>query len=355
MNAICPFSKDVCFPVSVCNYLIDGLDHHLTSIFCCIYPDYVQPHNMLASHQRSQFSIILCAMQSAEEEVQTYTSIARSAVGGQAFHADATPYPSQVEITLNRYSTKCVKGNDGSNSNATKLGTLPGQESSCFGCESPHPWMRNKVITCPHKDRARIWEAAAKNYKEWLAKFKACHKKCKAIDNNRLSNANKEKIKKQVLSSMASSSMKDAAASSITDDQSKASNASTPRPWTPNLLIFVVDVSVLLTATANKELLLAPITTNFPHIRLKLGTNLDNESCPEVHAIVDTATALSTGNFHFVLAIAKTFPHCLAKLYVPEDYNLIILSGIVQHGGKCITTKLTVGFQFHLPYLMHSG
>jgi hypothetical protein len=40
---------------------------------------------------------------------------------------------------------------------------------------------------------------------------------------------------------------------------------------------------------------------------------------------------------------------------VPEDYNLIILSGIVQHGGKCITTKLTVGFQFHLPYLMHSG
>jgi hypothetical protein len=40
---------------------------------------------------------------------------------------------------------------------------------------------------------------------------------------------------------------------------------------------------------------------------------------------------------------------------VPEDYNLIILSGIVQHGGKCITTKLTVGFQFYLPYLMRSS
>jgi hypothetical protein len=86
---------------------------------------------------------------------------------------------------------------------------------------------------------------------------------------------------------------------------------------------------------------------NFPHICLKLGTNLDNESCPEVCAILDTATALSMGNFHYILATAKTNPHCLAKLYVPEDYNLIILLDIIQCGGKCITTKLTVGFQFH--------
>ncbi len=112
---------------------------------------------------------------------------------------------------------------------------------------------------------------------------------------------------------------------------------------------------MLLTATANTELLPEPIMTNFPHICLKLGTNLDKESCPEVHAIVDTATALSTGNFHFVLAIAKKFPHFLAKLYMPDDCNPIILSGIVQRGGKCITTKLTVGFQFHLPYLTCSS
>jgi hypothetical protein len=112
---------------------------------------------------------------------------------------------------------------------------------------------------------------------------------------------------------------------------------------------------VLLTTTANKELLPVPILTNFPHICLNLGTNLENESCPEVHAIVDTAAALSMGNFHFVLSISKKFPHCLAKLYVPEDNNPIILSGIVQRSSKCITTKLTVGFQFHLPYLMRSG
>jgi hypothetical protein len=320
-----------------------------------ITPTTVSPHDMLASHQRRRFPIILRAIQSAEEEVQTYTSIARNAVSGQAFHSNTTAYPSQVEITPNRYSSKRVKGMDGSNFNATKSGTLSGQETSCYGYGGPHAWMRNKVITCPHKDRAGIREAAAKNYKEWLAKFKACRKKCKGIDYNCLSNANKEKIKKQVLSSIASFSMKDVAATTITDNQSKASNASIPRPQTPNLLIFVVDVSVLLTATANKELLLAPIMTNFPHIRLKLGTDLDNESCPEIRTIFCTAAALSTGNFHFVLAIAKKFPHCLAKLYVPEDYNPIILLGIVQLGSECITTKLTVGYQSHLPYLTRSG
>ncbi len=50
-------------------------------------------------------------------------------------------------------------------------------------------------------------------------------------------------------------------------------------------------------------------------------------------------------------ALAKKYPHCVAKLYAPEDYNPIVLSGIVQSGGESVTTDLTVGFQFHLPYL----
>jgi hypothetical protein len=90
--------------------------------------------------------------------------------------------------------------------------------------------MCNMVILCPHKDRAMICEAAAKNYKEWLAKYKAHHKKCKGIDYDCLRKANKEKIKKQVLSSMANYLMKDAAASTITNNLNQQSNASTPRP-----------------------------------------------------------------------------------------------------------------------------
>jgi hypothetical protein len=95
--------------------------------------------------------------------------------------------------------------------------------------------------------------------------------------------------------------------------------------------------------------------TNFPHIRLKLGTDLDNESCPEVRAIVDTAAALSMGNFHFVSATAKKFPQGLAKLYVPDDYNPIILLGTVQRRDKCITTKLTVGFPSQLAFSLPQG
>jgi hypothetical protein len=43
------------------------------------------------------------------------------------------------------------------------------------------------------------------------------------------------------------------------------------------------------------------------------------------------------------------------KLFVPMDYNPIVLSGIIQRGGKSVTTELTVGFQFHLPYLTKEG
>jgi hypothetical protein len=74
-----------------------------------------------------------------------------------------------------------------------------------------------------------------------------------------------------------------------------------------------------------------------------------------VHCVVDKAAALSTGNFHFVAVVAKCHPHCLAKIYVPRDYNPIVLSGIVQCGGELITTELTIGFQFHLPYLTKEG
>ncbi len=88
---------------------------------------------------------------------------------------------------------------------------------------------------------------------------------------------------------------------------------------------------------------------------MQLGTNLGCPNCPVVRCAVDTAAALSTGNFHFVAAVAKQYPHCITKLYVPKDYNPIVLSGIVQRGGESVTTKLTVGFQFHLPYLTKDG
>jgi hypothetical protein len=89
-------------------------------------------------------------MQSAKEEVQKYTSIARNAICSQAFHSNATAYLSQTETTLNRYSPGCTKGTDGGYTNATnKSNTSPGKGNSCFGCGGSHYWMRNKIFVDP--------------------------------------------------------------------------------------------------------------------------------------------------------------------------------------------------------------
>ena len=55
--------------------------------------------------QRSRFPMILQAMQSAKDEVQSITTIARSSVSGQAFHADVRAFPSQSESTIDHYAT----------------------------------------------------------------------------------------------------------------------------------------------------------------------------------------------------------------------------------------------------------
>ncbi len=92
-----------------------------------------------------------------------------------------------------------------------------------------------------------------------------------------------------------------------------------------------------------------------PHITLQLSTNLDCRNCPSIQCVVDTAAALCTGNYHFFSAIAKRYPHCVAKIFLPKDYSPIILSGIVQDDLRAITTDLAVVFQFHLPYPTKDG
>ena len=70
---------------------------------------------------------------------------------------------------------------------------------------------------------------------------------------------------------------------------------------------------------------------------------------------MDTAAALCTGNYYFFAAIAKRYPHCDAKIFLPENYLPIILLGIVQDITHSVTTNLLVAFQFHLPCLTKDG
>jgi hypothetical protein len=98
------------------------------------------------------------------------------------------------------------------------------------------------------------------------------------------------------------------------------------------------------------------IHSNLPHIVMQFGTTLDCPNSPSVRCAVDLCAALSTGNFHYLASLAKRFPHCLAKVFAPQDYTPIVLSGVVQsHQHKAVTTELEVGFQFHLPYKTTAG
>jgi hypothetical protein len=97
------------------------------------------------------------------------------------------------------------------------------------------------------------------------------------------------------------------------------------------------------------------IQSFLPHISLQLGTTSDDPNAPMIRCMVDTGTALNTGNYSFYAAIAKRYPHCIAKVFLPKDYSPIILSGVIDDDAQAITTDLSVAFQFHLPYLTCDG
>jgi hypothetical protein len=121
-----------------------------------------------------------------------------------------------------------------------------------------------------------------------------------------------------------------------------------------NRVIFVIDVPCLAAGSPLKRMMPITIPSNLPHIALQFGPDLDMADCPQVCCAVDTCAALTTGIFHFFSALAKHYPHCLAKLLTPANYAPIVLSGIVQANNAVVTTEL-VGFQFHLPYHTSGG
>jgi hypothetical protein len=120
--------------------------------------------------------------------------------------------------------------------------------------------------------------------------------------------------------------------------------------------IFVVDVAVLAAGSPLKQAMPIAIQSNLPHIVMQFGESINCPNCPLIRCAINTCAALTTGSFHFYAAIAKRFPHCVTKFFAPKDYAAIVLSGIVGHRNQAaVTTKLEVGFQFHLPYKTKHG
>jgi hypothetical protein len=210
---------------------------------------------------------------------------------------------------------------------------------------------------CPNKDKPGICATTEKAYQEWLDELCKRNKKRKdcPLDYNKLNDRDKASVRESILASLCIRNTTDEASTITTDSTCPRNSCKNSLTKQAKMAILVIDVLVLLSVSLNKSILLAPIMTNFPHIHLQLGMGLDCPKCPVLCCVLDTAATLTTGNFHFVAAVTKRYPHCVAKIFVPEDYNPIVLSAIVQRRGKSVTTKLTVGFQFHLPYLMKDG
>ncbi len=94
-------------------------------------------------------------------------------------------------------------------------------------------------------------------------------------------------------------------------------------------VFYMYNTQVLHTESSHPTLPVA-IQKGMPHITLQLGTVLNDTKSPCIRCVLDTAAALCTSNYHFFAAIAKRYLHCVVKIYLPEDYSPIILSGIVQ-------------------------
>jgi hypothetical protein len=120
-------------------------------------------------------------------------------------------------------------------------------------------------------------------------------------------------------------------------------------------VVLVTEVVVLAAGSPLKHAMPISIQSNLPHITIQFGADLDFPNYPSICCTIDSCAALTTGNFHFFTSVVKRFPHCIAKMYTPDDYAPIVLSGIVQSNEESVTTKLEVGFLFHLPYRTREG
>jgi hypothetical protein len=229
------------------------------------------------------------------------------------------------------------------------------------------------IVICPNCDNLGVRNNAKQIIDQMKANRQKRHRqntKRKNLGTANYSNfdsAGQEHIKEQVLLSLKNGHRE------ISNTTSVASSATTPSPVLPTTnggqghggpggrasngsRIFIIDVPVLAARPALKPMMLIAIHSNLPHIVMQFGTTLDCPNSPSIHCAVDLCAALSTGNIHYFASLVKRFPHCLAKVFAPQDYTPIILSGVVQpHQHKAVTTELEVGFQFHLPYKTSTG
>ncbi len=245
----------------------------------------------------------------------------------------ASAYPSQAEATIQKYKSD------------TKGGGIGGRKPlECWGCSSDHSWMKAGKIVCPRGNNPAVQAKAKEYYEVYKASGRSRGykgKKGRNVEFKDMTEQQQKKMREAVLAitAMESSSV----ASAITNSSNKSGMKNGPKVF----LMF----PVFSTAPPACRILPVPPQPSFPHITLVLGQDVNSSNCPAIHCVIDTAAALSTANLHFFAAIMKSYPKTVAAIHTAANFSPIILSSIVQQGGKSVTTELTVAFHFHLPYL----
>jgi hypothetical protein len=164
--------------------------------------------------------------------------------------------------------------------------------------------------------------------------------KCQFINYKDMTPGQKQKMHKDVLAATATSST--------------ATTTTTTSPATRPTVFFMASIPVL-SAPPACCILPVPVQAGFPHLTIQLGLTLGCSNGPAIQCVINTTTALTTGNFHFFAQIAKAYPHTVTAIFSHVNYSPIVLSSIIQQNGKSVTTDLTVAFQFHMPYLTREG
>ncbi len=76
-----------------------------------------------------------------------------------------------------------------------------------------------------------------------------------------------------------------------------------------------------------------------PHMKLSLGPSLETANCPNIYVAIDMCTGIVNGYYSYLMSLAKSYPHCLYRLYTSKEYASITLSGIVQNDNSPAVTS----------------
>jgi hypothetical protein len=232
------------------------------------------------------------------------------------------------------------------------------KDFQCDGCKGNHRFVENGVIVCPNKNEKGVMEAAMKARTARHAAYDAARaakkKASQQVDFDKLDNANKKKVAKQVMQFL---SDKDGGSDSDEPESPPKKAKKSVTIKTAHTFLYDIEEVPVLATTSRRPNLPVSIDTNLPHIPLQFGPSLDSANNPTIMSVVDTAAALTTGNLFFITRLAKMFPSCVAEVHTQKDYSPITLTGIVRSDaeGRKTTTELPAAFTFHLPYEMTDG